>query len=392
MINENHSISKSRPLLAMRNSGYNLGEFKILDIYLSRINPLDPGTASVNITKAEYCAAMGIESGKVRVEQLKKYTKHFIGNVVEIPRQDGKRGYEQNVLFTKALYDEDEEVITLVCNPDPVVFDTFFNVKNVGYVRYILKNTLNLKSAYAYKLYMLVKSKSPATEFRIDLSELREKLEVTAKRYESFKYFNQEILKNIVEEINKNTDTYVEYEKITKGRLTKAIRFIIKSQPIIESDQLEGQMDIYDFPEYCPPEPLELTREQIYAKKINDEAFRGEFTLEQAEYLVKLGSKVAQTRVNPDMLFDQEACDIAKISYYEEKYLQMRAGANSKSSKARTNYLAALLKADFADSLGFVPDKVEKGKYVPKKGNKFNNFEGRNYDFDELEKLLVNSQ
>lgn len=245
MNNETGIISKSRPLLAMRNSGYTLGEFKILDLYLARINPLNPKTSRVKISKEEYCKIMEIDSGRVRPEQLKKYTSHFLGNVVTMDRPDGKKGYVQKVLFTTAEYNEEVEEIILQCNTDPLIFNTFFDVKNVGYVRYILKNTLNLKSAYSYKLYMLVKSKSPAYTFSVDLPEFKEKLGITAKRYEKFKFLNQEILKPCIDEINEITDTFIEYEKITKGRTTQGIKFKI-CENNKNASELEGQCSLYD--------------------------------------------------------------------------------------------------------------------------------------------------
>lgn len=385
-MNENSLISKSRPLLNMRNSGYSLGEFKLLDLYLARINPLDVKTSRVKLSKDEYCRLMEIDSGKVRTDQLKKYTAHFLGNVVTLDRPDGKKGYIQKVLFTTAEYNEDEDEIVLECNPDPLIFNTFFNVENIGYVRYILKNTLNLKSAYSYKLFTFIKSKSPACEFKIELSELRTKLGATTQRYESFKYFNRDVLKTSIEEINANTDTYIEYERITKGRLTKAIKFRVRSQDIVD-EQVDGQMDIYDYPEYCPDQQVELTREQRYIHRVNDEAFNAEFNYETAEYLIEIGKSLAQSRVSEENLIDAEAAAAQKITYYREKYLQMRAGATSKSSRSRANYLAALIKADVADSVGFKKDTSDPEKYVPK--NKFSNFENRKYDFNELEKMLL---
>lgn len=396
MVDENNLVEKSKPLVWAKFNNYTINELKLLEVYLSRINARNPESCEVSFTKQEYCELMGLTS-ETTAQQLKKYVQHFLGNVVTI---DTEKGWKQFTLFTEASCEVDEEigqnVVTISCNPK--LQSIFFNIAKDGYIRYKLKNIINLRSQYSVRLYSLLKDKSFGKhEWQVGLKELRELLGATSKNYESFKEFNRVVLKRAHEEINQYTDIQYSYEKITKGRLTRAIKFKISKQKVIDQaptkpDQLEGQMDIYDFPEYCPPEPEQLTREQIYAKKINDEAFRGEFTLEQAEYLVDLGSKMAMARVDADMLFDQNACDVAKISYYHEKYLQMCAGASSKSSKSRANYLATLLKADFADSIGFVPDKNEKGKYVPKKSNKFNNFEGRNYDFDELEKLLVNSQ
>ncbi len=227
MLDENNLITKSRPLLGIRNSGYNMGEFRLLDTYLSRINPLDPSTARVVFGKEEYCSLLGVESCRIRTKQLSKYTSHFLGNVVTLPRTDGKQGYIQKPLFTLAEYDEDEQQIVLECNSDPQIFNMFFNIENIGYVKYILRNTLHLKSLYSFKLYMLIKSKQPATEFTIALDELRAALEVTAPRYEEFKFFNAEVLKKVHQEISggDNTDMYFEYEAVQSGRTVTAIRF-----------------------------------------------------------------------------------------------------------------------------------------------------------------------
>ena len=250
MLDENNLISKSRPLLEIRNSGYNMGEFRLLDTYLSRINPLDPSTARVVFTKEEYCSLLGVESCKIRTKQLSKYTSHFLGNIVTLPRADGKQGYIQKPLFTLAEYDEEEQQIVLECNSDPQVFDMFFNIENVGYVKYILRNTLHLKSMYSFKLFMLIKSKQPATEFTITLDELKAALEVTAPRYEEFKFFNAEVLKKAHQEIcaGNSTDMYFEYEAL-QGRNVTAIRFknIHVNAPVLTRKQADGLQDATSF-------------------------------------------------------------------------------------------------------------------------------------------------
>lgn len=341
---ENSLISKSRPLLNMRNSGYTLGEFKLLDLYLARINPLDPKTSRVTVSKKEYCKLMEIDSGKVRSEQLKKYTAHFLGNVVTLDRPDGKRGYIQKVLFTTAEYDEDAEEIVLECNPEPLIFNTFFNVKNIGYVRYILKNTLNFKSAYSYKLFTLAKSKLPAREFQVELPELREKLGAhTQKRYESFKYFNQEVLSVAVEEINNNTDTFLEFTKVTKGRLTKAIRFKATPQQMPgerPEEEIPGQMNVYDYPEFIPDESEidEDPARRRYA--LWSDACNDEFNQAQIEEL----SLLANAHVEY-VLGEPERHELNVFHYLRLKYKALNA-KNQSEIKSRYGYMKWLVEND----------------------------------------------
>ena len=278
MLNENNLISKSRPLLEIRNSGYNMGEFRLLDTYLSRINPLDPSTARVVFTKEEYCSLLGVESGKIRTKQLIKYTSHFLGNIVTLPRTDGKQGYIQKPLFTLAEYDEEDQQIVLECNSDPQIFNMFFNIENIGYVKYILRNTLHLKSTYSFKLFMLIKSKQPATEFTVALDELKAALEATAPRYEEFKYFNAAVLKKAHQEISDgdDIDMHFEYEVIRKGRTVTAIRFknIRVNAPVLTRKQADGLQDATPFELMLMDEIPEEVHENDIARvrAINDVA------------------------------------------------------------------------------------------------------------------------
>lgn len=263
MIDERYLISKSRPLLAMKNSGYNMAEFKILDTYLSRINPMDPSTRRVKFTHQEYCDLLGVESGKIRSRQLASYTAHFLSNVVSLPRPDRKAGYIQMPLFTFAEYDEEAKEIVLECNSDPQIFGMFFSIEEIGYVKYILKNTKTIKSLYSFKLYMLLKEKLPAVEFSISLEELKEKLEITASRYDEFKFFNSEVLKKAHKEINTNTDTRFEYELIRTGRTTTGIRF----KGIRTLDLSEGLPEV----SVLDPEPGSSPKkeERVKSKKVD---------------------------------------------------------------------------------------------------------------------------
>lgn len=220
-------VSKSRPLLDVMNDKYALGELKILEVYLAKINPLDPSSARVTISKDEYCNLMGIDSGKVRTEQLEKYLENFLSKKVTLRFGKNKESFVINVLFTTAKYDSEKKEITLKCNTDEDVYKAFFNLEAVGYASYLLKNTIKLKSIYSYKLYMLVKSKLPVYTFTVPLDELKETLGISGEYFQAFKRVNNEILKPTIEEINEWTDTFIECEQIKNGRKVTAIKFKI---------------------------------------------------------------------------------------------------------------------------------------------------------------------
>ena len=72
-LKENNIVQKSRSLLLMKAVPFELGELKVLDTYLSRINSRDPENRSVTFRKKEYEELMGLK--ETRVQTLKKYTK-----------------------------------------------------------------------------------------------------------------------------------------------------------------------------------------------------------------------------------------------------------------------------------------------------------------------------
>ena len=152
-LNENYLVQKSEPLLLMRTVPFELGELKILDTYLARINSHYENCRTITFTKAEYEQLMGI--GKTNVNTLKKYTKKLLGKVVEVPLENG---YMQFVLFTCAkceLNEYGERIIELSCSEEAKKL--FFNIEQLGYLQYELKNILSLTSKYSFLLYLYLR-------------------------------------------------------------------------------------------------------------------------------------------------------------------------------------------------------------------------------------------
>ena len=51
MLNDENIISKSRSIIDLRNVNFTIQEFRLMEVYLSKINPQDETTASVTFTK-----------------------------------------------------------------------------------------------------------------------------------------------------------------------------------------------------------------------------------------------------------------------------------------------------------------------------------------------------
>ena len=72
-------VQKSDPLVLMRSVPFSLGELKILDTYISRINASDDTRRTVIFTKEEYEELMGLTCANYRA--LEKHTKGMLGPV-----------------------------------------------------------------------------------------------------------------------------------------------------------------------------------------------------------------------------------------------------------------------------------------------------------------------
>lgn len=243
MLSDNYQVSKSKALIEAKFPTWETATINIFDTYLSRINPLDPKSSEVTFTKAEYEALLGVK--ELRISTLNKCITEFMRNTVSIEIKDengNPRGWENYALFDKTSLiknDYGEWDITLRCNPE--LKEVFFELKKNGYQKYRLKHTLSLTSKASKLLYFnLLDHRYGNYEWIVTLKELREKLGVGEKKYEKFKDFNKYILKKAEEEINEKTDIKFTYEKITKGKLTRAIKFKIeKNEEDIKKSEKE---------------------------------------------------------------------------------------------------------------------------------------------------------
>ena len=269
VLDERYWVEKSKALVWAKFQDYSPGELKILDTYLSRIDPRRPESSLVTFTKKEYADLMGLDSD-IRTEQLKTYTGGLLSNVVTIDLPE--RGYVQYPLFSEAkcYLDDKSGQVTIEVDCNHKLKDAFFDIAKNGYVRYQLKNIISLKSQYSVRLYPKLKDRPYG--WTIQVTELREILGATASSYDVFKDFNKHVLQKAVKEINEITDITVTTENIRKGRSVVAIKFTIseKKQVLLDKDQaelfqeaeeqftLDGVLNALPSPADDPDDPLAL--------------------------------------------------------------------------------------------------------------------------------------
>ena len=301
MLDERYIVEKSKALVWAQFQDYSSGELKILDTYLSRINPRDSESSSVSFTKKEYAELMGLDSD-IRTEQLKTYTSGLLSNVVTIDMPD--KGYVQYPLFSEAkcYLDESTGQVTIEVDCNPKLKPAFFDIARNGYVRYQLKNIISLKSQYSVRLYPKLKDRPFG--WTVSVAELREMLGATASSYDVFKDFNKHVLQKAVKEINDITDITVTTENIRKGRSVESIRFKVfeKSPHVISKEDAE----VFEDAEEAEFDANQVFMDQVFSSNFVDpddpddplalfaSALPSNFTREQVE-LLKLLAMLEKT-------------------------------------------------------------------------------------------------
>lgn len=272
-------VQKSLPLFALWQSDLTLSEFKILDTYLSRIDSHKPDKRQIVLEKGEIENALGVK--KINNQDLKTRLKHLMGNVVEIPDKSTKKGFRLVTIFEEAEAEQDSNglwQVKLECTQKAMKY--FFNIENLGYLRYKLRCITSLTSRYTYIMFIYLEANRFRKSWEVDLGELKHILACdTEETYKEFKRFNDLVLKKVYKELHEKTECKYTYEPIKKGRSVVAIRFTVETLPKLTFEDADpNQYTIFDVQEEIENEE----REYFCDEEFND------FTDEQLDVLREL--------------------------------------------------------------------------------------------------------
>ena len=224
---ENLLVQKSNPLQSLSETSMTLPEFKILDAYLSRIDSHDEEKRYVRFEKGELEQLLGVT--RILKPDLEKRLRNLF-QVLEIHDNTKQKGFKLISLFSTAECEQDENglwQVDLACTPEAMEY--IFNIDNIGYLRYRLKNVIDLTSRYSYILYLYLENNRFRKSWDVDLDELKKLLCCTAETYSQYYRLNDLILKRCHKELTEKTPLRFTYEPIKKGRKVIAIRFTLET-------------------------------------------------------------------------------------------------------------------------------------------------------------------
>lgn len=250
-------------------------------------------------------------------------------------------GKEEIDIFFFALIWYEEKKGRICFELAPQVKEILLQMKS--YTKYDLKYPINLGSKYSKRLYYQLK-KYQDTGFRIDkLENLIAKLECPSS-YKKYSLFKNKVLDIAKKEIDEKTDIYFDFEPQMQGNRVKNIKFYIHKKPEIEPES----------------SIVETAATVDGANKILLKEIRNIIT---------------------DKISDQDCLSIynaaaGNLDIIKEKY-------NLAKSQRKVHNLTGFLISSIKNDYKVVARESSKD-------NKFNNFHQREYDYELLEKQLLN--
>lgn len=329
-------VQKSLPLFSLWRSELTLAEFKILDTYLSRINSHDTDKRVVMFEKGELENILGVK--KINQKDLEDRLKHLMGNVVEIADEDIKKGFKLITLFEEAIAEQDKNglwQIKLECTQKAMKY--FFNIENLGYLRYKLRCITSLTSRYTYIMFIYLEANRYRKSWDISVDELKQILDCDKEEtYKAFKRFNDLLLKKVQKEMNEKTECRYKYEPIRKGRNVVAIHFEIETLSNTNLEEIdENQMTFEQWQEEAVKEK-ELWQEPLEAFEFNQEQYDEIFSV-----LITIPS---------DKLPQSQAChgsvELMRYHYLDQKAKEILRRDKQKPIRSKFAYLLKLMKQD----------------------------------------------
>ena len=128
----------------------------------------------------------------------------------------------------------------------------FFNIENLGYLRYKLRCITSLTSRYTYIMFIYLEANRFRKSWEVPLEELKKILHCENEAtYNEFRFFNVKILKKVQKEMHEKTECQYSYFPIKRGRSVKAIRFEVETLP----KQYEAPEQL-EMPGFTDSEPI----------------------------------------------------------------------------------------------------------------------------------------
>ncbi|KOR25409.1 replication initiation protein [Clostridium sp. L74] len=331
-MNKSYLVTKSNYFIMNSSYDLSLEEQKLILTLASMVQPDDEEFKPYIFKISEFMDLLGVEN-QAKYTEIPKITKELMKKVFEI--EEGKK-IIQTAWLSGAIYEKGTGYVTLKFNPD---LKPYMLRLNGLFTQYKLANILSMKSKYSPRVYEILK----CNEFKkqeyieIEVKELR-KLLKAENIYPRYNDFKRKIILQTQKELKKISDISFEFEEIKTGRKVTTLRFYIESK-----------------------KQKNIVKQEVSA------------TLENSNYINEV-----------KLIFDED------ITSKQAKQIYNTAKGNIELIKEK--YQLAKQSNNIDNLVGWIIASIRKDYKKPiskTKVDRFNEFEQREYDFEDLEKKLL---
>jgi len=220
-VKENQVITKSNFLIESKFK-VTLQELRLVYWLLSNIQPEDEDFCVYRISVSQYEKFMAQfrDSNNNRVySELKNASKKLMSRVVSIKADGGEYSMP---FISRAFYHSGEGYIDIKLDD---VLKVHLLKLTKEFTSIGILSAFKLNSTYSIKLLELILQYKSIGKRKLNIPDLRFMLGVDDNKYKSWPDFEKRVLAAACNDINKNTDISLSYEKIKYGRSIASIEF-----------------------------------------------------------------------------------------------------------------------------------------------------------------------
>ena len=357
--NSKRVVHKSLPLIYLLktvNQPFTVTELRLIDWYLSKIDINYSQNREITFNKRELAnlfhltkiSNKSLEKSLFGLKQKTVINKKEILNpnltLEELDKiyKNKELEYTCFSLFSNIQIDIDKTEIVLECNDKLVPY--IFNVENLKYIKYKLKNIIKLRSKYSYNLFMYLELQSFNTKYWnkerkwiVDIEQFKKILGCEQLNYKSFADLNRNIIKPSLEDVNDNTDRHFIYKYIRTNKNVSHIEFTLDSinEKYIEAEIDDGENEKYEI-EYL------LYKERYSQEQLNK-------ILEIVEEIpqnILLDCIPDKEREKSKTLPYKEYIELLKYFYVKKCYLKLLSQRDKRKIDNDFNYFLGILKRE----------------------------------------------
>ncbi len=351
-MDKNYIVKKSNYFIMNCSYDLSLEEQKLILTLASMVQPQDEDFKPYVFKISDFMNLLEVDT-KTKYTEVPKITKELMKKVFEIEEDDT---IIQTAWLSSAVYKKGSGIVELEFSPR---LKPYMLRLNGLFTQYKLANILSMKSKYSPRIYEILK----CNEFKrqgyieIQVEDLRKLLKADTI-YPLYADFKRKIIIQTQKELRKISDISFEFEEVKTGRKVTSLKFYIHSNKVKKTTENKITHPI----------------DEVSVTVVED--IEDDIILEIRNIIKHVCNKDTT---------DKAANEIYKSALgnkdYVNKTLELikEVAQYSLTQNIKTSFVGW-----FKTTVRNYEKPIKKAKQL-----KFNNFKGRDYDYDDLEKKLL---